>query len=68
MKKNLGSIDKAIRVLMAAIVFILVFAKVVTGTGAVILFILGVVLVLTSIVGFCPIYLPFGLSTMNKTK
>ena len=68
MKKNLGSIDKAIRVLMAAIVFILVFAKVVTGTGAVILFILGVVLVLTSIVGFCPIYLPLGLSTMNKTK
>jgi O-antigen/teichoic acid export membrane protein len=68
MKKNMGGIDKAIRVLMAAVVFIVVFAKVITGTWAIILFILGVIFVLTSIVSFCPLYLPFGLSTMNKTK
>jgi len=62
----MGSIDKAIRLLVAALIVVLVFTKVITGTLAIVLIILGAVFVLTSIVSVCPMYLPFGISTLKK--
>ena len=67
MKKNIGGTDKAIRLLIAAVIVILAFTKVITGTLAIILFIVAVVMVLTSLISLCPLYLPFGIHT-NKTK
>ena len=67
MKKNIGGTDKAIRLLIAAVIVILAFTKVITGTLAIILFIVAVVMVLTSLISLCPLYLPFGIYT-NKTK
>jgi uncharacterized membrane protein YtjA (UPF0391 family) len=63
MKKNMGTIDKAIRVIVAIVIGILYFTGQITGTAAIILGILAVVFLLTSLVGTCPLYLPVGLST-----
>jgi hypothetical protein len=68
MKKNMGSIDKAIRLLVAALIVVLVVTKVITGTLAIVLIILGVVFVLTSIVSVCPLYMPFGIRTLKNKQ
>lgn len=63
MKKNMGTIDKAIRVIVAIVIGVLYFTGQITGTAAIILGVLAIVFLLTSIVGTCPLYLPIGLST-----
>jgi hypothetical protein len=66
MKKNMGNADRIIRVIIAAIFTSLYFAGIITGTLGVVLVVLSVIFVLTSIISFCPLYLPFGLSTLRK--
>jgi hypothetical protein len=66
MKKNMGVIDKLFRVLIAIVVVILYFTNVISGTLAIILLILSAIFIITSLIGFCPLYLPFGLSTKKK--
>jgi len=67
MKKNMGMTDKVIRLLIAAIVLILFFTEVISGTVGIVLLILAGIFVLTSFVSFCPLYVPLGLSTCKKT-
>jgi len=66
MKKNMGSADRAIRVIVAVIFGVLILTNAVSGVLAGVLGVLAVIFVLTSIIGFCPLYAPFGISTMNK--
>jgi len=66
MKKNMGSADKFIRVIIAAIITVLYFTDVISGTLAIILVILAAVFVLTSLINFCPLYAPFGISSRKK--
>jgi hypothetical protein len=66
MKKNIGLIDKAIRILVAVIIAILYFTNQISGVTTIILLILSGVLILTSFLSFCPLYLPFGFSTRKK--
>ena len=66
MKKNMGSADKIIRVLLAIIFAILIFTGTVTGALAIILGIFGVVFLVTSFMSFCPLYLPIKFSTLKK--
>ena len=66
MKKNMGSADKLIRVLLAAVFAVLYFTNTVEGTLGIVLLALGGVFLLTSLVSFCPLYLPFGISTCKK--
>jgi hypothetical protein len=66
MKQNMGSIDKLVRVLVAVVIGILYFTNQITGTAAIILGIFAVIFLLTSAIGFCPLYLPLKLSTMKK--
>jgi hypothetical protein len=66
MKKNMGTTDKVIRILVAVIILVLYFTNVISGTLAVILLILAGVFVVTSLLGFCPLYLPLGLNTKKK--
>jgi hypothetical protein len=68
MKKNMGTIDRAIRVLIAVVLAILFFAKVITGVAGVVLLILASVFVITSLFGFCPLYFPFGIKTNKKQE
>jgi len=63
MKKNMGTADKAVRVLLAIVVAVLYFTGTISGTLAIVLGVLAGVFVLTSLVSFCPLYAPFGLST-----
>jgi fatty acid desaturase len=66
MKKNMGSADRIIRVLIAAVFAYLYFGGVVTGTWGLILLIAGIVFVLTSLVGFCPLYTLVGMNTCPR--
>ncbi len=66
MKKNMGSADRVIRVILAALVVVLYFMEVISGTTAIILLVVATAFVLTSLVSFCPLYLPLGLSTLRK--
>lgn len=63
MKKNVGSIDKIIRIVFALVVAVLFYFKVISGTFGIILLVLGAVLLVTALVNFCPLYRLFGLST-----
>jgi len=67
MRSNMGSIDKAIRILIAVIIGILYYMDILTGTAAIILLVLAGVFILTSFAGFCPLYWPFGISTRKKS-
>ena len=67
MKKNMGSTDRIIRVILAIVFALLYFTNTVTGTLGLVLVILGGVFLLTALVSFCPLYAPFGISTC-KTK
>ena len=67
MKKNMGSADRIIRVILALIFGALYFTGTVTGTLGVVLVVLGIVFLLTSMMSFCPLYLTFGLSTCKTT-
>ena len=68
MKKNMGTIDKVIRLLIALVIIVLYFTNVIAGTLAIILLIVAALFILTSFLSFCPAYLPFGLSTCKKEE
>ncbi len=68
MKANMGSTDKMVRIIIALVIAILFFTDIITGTLGIILLVLASIFVLTSLVSFCPIYLPFGISTKCKKK
>lgn len=63
MKKNMGNTDRVVRILIAAVVAVLYFTGVVSGTVGIVLLVLAGIFVLTSLISFCPLYAPFGLST-----
>lgn len=65
MKKNMGTADRIMRVVIAAIVVILYFTDTISGTLGIVLLILSGVFVLTSLVSFCPLYAPFGIKTCS---
>jgi hypothetical protein len=66
MKANMGTVDKAIRILAAVAIIALYFLGQITGTAAIVLLIFAGVFILTSFISFCPLYLPFGISTKKK--
>lgn len=66
MKTNMGLVDRVVRAALAVLVLVLYLAGQISGVAAVILGILAVVFLATSAVAFCPLYLPFGISTKKK--
>lgn len=68
MKKNMGYADRIIRLIIAAAIATLYFTNVISGTIGIILLVLAGIFVLTSFVGFCPLYAPFGLKTCPAKK
>lgn len=66
MKANMGSIDRIIRLLVAAVIVVLYFLNVFSGTWATVLLIIAAIFVLTSLISFCPLYTIFGLRTNKK--
>lgn len=66
MKKNVGSTDKVIRLLAAALFAILYLSGTISGTLGIVLLILAGTFTLTSFISFCPIYSLIGVSTCKK--
>lgn len=66
MKKNMGTVDKVLRILVALAIAALYYFDVISGTLAIVLLSLAGIFILTSFIGFCPLYLPFGISTRKK--
>lgn len=67
MKKNMGMLDRIIRVSLVVLIAVLYFTNVISGTWAIILGVAAVVFLLTSLIGVCPLYMPFGISTRKKS-
>ncbi len=68
MKKNMGNTDRIIRLLLAAVVAVLYFTNVITGTLGIVLLLVAGVFVLTSLISFCPLYTLIGLNTCPAKK
>lgn len=66
MTQNMGTVDRVVRFIVAVVVAILYFTGAISGALAIILGILAVVLLATSILGFCPLYAPFHISTKGS--
>jgi hypothetical protein len=68
MKKNMGNIDRIVRILIAVVAAYLFLGGVVTGTGGIILMLIVAIFLLTSLVSFCPLYTVLGISTCPAKK
>ena len=63
MNKNMGNTDRVIRAIAAVILAVLYFTGMVTGTLGIVLLVIAGILLATSVVGLCPLYMPFKFST-----
>lgn len=68
MKQNMGAIDRGLRTLTAIVIGILYFTNQITDTAALVLGVFAVIFLLTSFLGFCPLYFPFKISTKRTEK
>ena len=68
MKMNMGTIDRSIRLTVVVIIAALYYAGQLSGTVAIVLGIVAVAFLATSLIGWCPAYLPFGISTCKEEK
>ena len=66
MKKNMGPVDKVIRIIAALVIAALYILNIISGTVAFVLLIIAGIFILTSFISFCPLYFPFGISTRKK--
>lgn len=66
MNKNMGTIDRVIRVLVAIVIAVLYFMGQLSGVAAIILLVLAGIFIATSFISFCPLYWPFKISTRGK--
>jgi len=68
MKKNMGTADRLIRILIAGVIVALYMGHIISGTMAIVLLALSAIFILTSFIGVCPLYLPFGLKTTKNPE
>jgi hypothetical protein len=66
MKKNMGGLDRTIRLILAVAGAGMVYSHIVEGILAVVIGVLAVIFVVTAVLGFCPLYLPLKISTLKK--
>ncbi len=68
MKKNMGSADRIVRLLAAAVIAVLYYGGYISGTLGIVLLVIAVVFALTSFVSVCPAYMPFGINTCSTKE
>jgi len=66
MKKNMGTLDRGLRLAVALVLGGLTYFNIIPGTLGIILSVLALIFVITSFISFCPLYLPFGINTCKK--
>jgi len=64
--KNMGTLDRSLRLIAAAVFGYLYFSGTIAGTLGIVLLVLSVIFLFTSFVSFCPLYLPFKISTTKE--
>jgi len=68
MKKNMGTVDRVLRTIIAIAIGVLWYTNRIGGTLAIILGIAAVAFLITSFVSWCPAYMPLGMSTCKKPQ
>ena len=68
MKKNMGFADRVIRVLIALVLITLFALGKISGILGIVLLVFAGIFILTSLIGFCPLYLPFKINTGKKKE
>lgn len=66
MKTNIGSLDRTLRIIAAIVLGALAATGTISGTLAIVAYVVAAVFVVTSLVRFCPAYLPLGINTCGK--
>jgi len=66
MTKNMGGVDRTIRLLIVLVIAALYFAHRLSGTLAIVLEVVALAFLVTSVIGWCPGYMPFGFTTRNQ--
>jgi hypothetical protein len=65
MKKNMGTTDRSIRILLAIVILVLYINGTLTGSAAITLGIVGLIMIVTGLTGYCLLYIPFKFSTLK---
>jgi hypothetical protein len=68
MIKNIGTQDKYIRLIAAGLIVALYLFKVISGTIGIVGLAIALILIATSLIQFCPLYWPFGITTDSKKQ
>lgn len=68
MKKNMGKTDKLLRIIVAMVIGLLYLNNTISGMFGMVLIVLAMVFLLTSLINFCPLYLPFGIDTREEKE
>ncbi len=64
----MGTLDKAIRILVAILIGVLYLQNEISGTTAIVLLVVAGIFIVTSFMSFCPLYFPFGINTKSSKK
>jgi len=64
----MGNLDRTLRFLIAAALIALYYNGTISGILGIVLVVFAIVFFLTSFIGFCPLYLPFGIKTCKAKK
>ncbi len=67
MKGNMAILDRIVRLVLVALVAVLYFTNQLSAVAAVVLGVLAVTFLVTSVVGFCPLYRLLGISTRRRS-
>jgi len=67
MKRNMSTLDRILRLVLVVLIAIMYFTDAITGTWALILLVISGILLITGLLGVCPLYVPFGISTRKKS-
>ena len=65
MLRNMGNLDRSIRFVIGLIMIIVGFSTM-SGSGAIAVGVIGAILFATSLIGWCPLYIPFRISTRKN--
>lgn len=66
MKTNMGKLDRVLRILLAISIVVLYGYNIISGVVAIVLLVVALAFVITSFIGVCPLYFPFGITTKRK--
>lgn len=66
MKANMGTTDKFVRVLIGILIAVLYYLDIISGMTAIIILAFGIILLITSLINFCPLYTLFGINTCKR--